>query len=179
MRAVVVRFKPKYRLAHPENYLFSLSKKNFSGWKYPKKYIFYFGKGSTAEDSHGAVGDIHGDIDKALRCLELAGVAEVKGGVPVWTGDDAIVVQLGDILDRGDAEVATLMLLRQLHRQAEKVGGAIYVLNGNHESLNVCGDFRYALHSQDASTLNCLCDFKHSNTHVFHQQCFFFSRNIG
>lgn len=90
-----------------------------------------------------AIGDIHGDINKALACLELAGVAEVRSGIPVWTGGDTIVVQLGDVLDRGDAEVATLMLLRQLHRQALIEGGAIYMLNGNHESLNVCGDFRY------------------------------------
>lgn len=90
-----------------------------------------------------AIGDIHGDINKCISCLELAGVADFSHGVPTWTGGDAIVVQLGDILDRGDAEVATLMLLRQLHRQAERIGGGVYVLNGNHESLNVCGDFRY------------------------------------
>jgi hypothetical protein len=35
------------------------------------------------------------------------------------------------------------MLLRELDRQARTEGGAVYMLNGNHESLNVCGDFRY------------------------------------
>lgn len=80
-----------------------------------------------------------------MSCLELASVAEFPNGIPVWTGGDAIVVQLGDIFDRGDAEIATLMLLRQLGRQAEAEGGAIHILNGNHESLNVCGDFRSAL----------------------------------
>lgn len=92
-----------------------------------------------------AVGDIHGDINKAMSCLELASVAEFPNGIPVWTGGDAIVVQLGDILDRGDAEIATLMLLRQLGRQAEAEGGAVHILNGNHESLNVCGDFRFGI----------------------------------
>jgi hypothetical protein len=92
-----------------------------------------------------AVGDIHGDINKAMGCLAMARVASFEDGVPRWTGGDTVVVQLGDILDRGDAEIATLMLLRQLGRQAEKEGGAIHILNGNHESLNVCGDFRCEL----------------------------------
>jgi hypothetical protein len=35
------------------------------------------------------------------------------------------------------------MLLRDLDRQARAAGGAVVMLNGNHESLNVCGDFRY------------------------------------
>lgn len=90
-----------------------------------------------------SIGDIHGDINKAMRCLELARVAEFPNGIPIWTGGNTVVVQLGDILDRGDAEIATLMLLRQLGRQAEEQGGAVHILNGNHESLNVCGDFRY------------------------------------
>jgi hypothetical protein len=34
-------------------------------------------------------------------------------------------------------------LLRDLDKQARAQGGAVYMLNGNHESLNVCGDFRY------------------------------------
>ena len=34
------------------------------------------------------------------------------------------------------------MLLRELDRQAQLEGGRVIMLNGNHESLNVCGDFR-------------------------------------
>ncbi len=36
-----------------------------------------------------------------------------------------------------------VLLLRELGRQAAEEGGAVYMLNGNHEALNVCGDFRY------------------------------------
>ena len=43
----VLPFSPKYRLAQPGNYLFSLSKKIFSGSKYPKSILFSFEKGST------------------------------------------------------------------------------------------------------------------------------------
>ena len=49
----VLPFWPKYRLGHPENYLFSLPKKIFSGSKYPKIKLLDFEKGSTAmENSH-------------------------------------------------------------------------------------------------------------------------------
>ena len=43
----VLPFQPNYRSGHPENYLFSLSKKIFSGSKYPKIKLFNFEKGST------------------------------------------------------------------------------------------------------------------------------------
>lgn len=36
----------------------------------------------------------------------------------------------------------SVLLLRELDRQARQQGGAVYMLNGNHESLNVAGDFR-------------------------------------
>lgn len=36
-----------------------------------------------------------------------------------------------------------MLLLRELDRQARQQGGAVYMLNGNHESLNVAGDFRW------------------------------------
>lgn len=35
------------------------------------------------------------------------------------------------------------MLLRDLDRQARQHGGAVYMLNGNHESMNVSGNYRY------------------------------------
>ena len=43
----VLPLQPKYKAAHPENYLFSLSEKVFPGSKYPKNKLFDFEKGST------------------------------------------------------------------------------------------------------------------------------------
>ncbi|EFN52054.1 hypothetical protein CHLNCDRAFT_9678, partial [Chlorella variabilis] len=90
-----------------------------------------------------AIGDIHGDLQKALSCLEMAGVLAEDDGHIKWVGGDTVVVQLGDVLDRGDCEIGSVLLLRELDRQARQQGGAVYMLNGNHESLNVAGDFRY------------------------------------
>lgn len=68
---------------------------------------------------------------------------EVADGKPSWVGGNTHVVQVGDILDRGDDEIGILMLLRELHQQAREFGGAVHCLNGNHESLNISGEFRY------------------------------------
>lgn len=66
-----------------------------------------------------------------------------KDGRPIWVGGDTTVVQMGDVLDRGDVEIGIIQLLRELDRLARPEGGAVFMLNGNHESLNVAGDFRY------------------------------------
>lgn len=54
-----------------------------------------------------------------------------------------MLIQLGDILDRGEDEIAILSLLRSLDKQAKAKGGAVFQVNGNHETMNVEGDFRY------------------------------------
>lgn len=65
-----------------------------------------------------AVGDLHGDMQKTKKSLQLARVAAEKAdGQLVWTGGDTVVVQLGDVLDRGDCEIGELSR-RQLSRIA-------------------------------------------------------------
>ncbi|CAN8295210.1 unnamed protein product [Cochlearia groenlandica] len=89
-----------------------------------------------------AVGDLHGDLSKARGALQLAGVLSSQGP-DQWIGEDTVLVQVGDILDRGDDEIAILSLLRLLDEQAKANGGAVFQVNGNHETMNVEGDFRY------------------------------------
>jgi hypothetical protein len=90
-----------------------------------------------------ALGDLHGDLRKTLMALRVAGVIDDVDNRPVWIGGDTLVVQMGDVLDRGDNEIAILSLLREVGRMARKNGGDLFILNGNHEALNVAGDFRY------------------------------------
>ncbi|KIZ02868.1 Uncharacterized protein MNEG_5094 [Monoraphidium neglectum] len=98
----------------------------------------------TATGRIVAIGDLHGDLEKTLASLQLARVLDIDSrGAARWAGGDTVVVQLGDVLDRGNTEIGILKLLIELDRQARLEGGAVYMLNGNHESLNVCGDFRY------------------------------------
>ena len=87
-----------------------------------------------------ALGDVHGDHDAMIAALRLAGVIDADGH---WSGGETVVVQTGDQLDRGEAEQQILDHLAQLEQEAWAVGGAMHVLNGNHETMNVELDLRY------------------------------------
>jgi hypothetical protein len=87
-----------------------------------------------------AVGDLHGDLEATRRALRLAGVLDEDDR---WCGGETVLVQTGDQLDRGDQEQAILDLLERLGREAAAAGGAVHVLNGNHEIMNVALDLRY------------------------------------
>jgi hypothetical protein len=87
-----------------------------------------------------AVGDLHGDLAATQRALYLAGAMDEQER---WIGGKLTLVQTGDLLDRGDDEPAILRLFDRLEEQARAAGGAVVQLVGNHEILNVEGDFRY------------------------------------
>ncbi len=87
-----------------------------------------------------AVGDVHGDLDATKRVLRLAGLIDEADR---WSGGTTVFVQTGDQLDRGDDEQEILDLLTRLESEAEAAGGAMHILNGNHELMNAAGDFRY------------------------------------
>jgi hypothetical protein len=87
-----------------------------------------------------AIGDLHGDIDATRRALRLAGAIDPSDH---WAGGKLVVVQTGDQLDRGDSDREILDLFDRLPDEAAKAGGAFVPLDGNHEVMNVSGDFRY------------------------------------
>jgi hypothetical protein len=80
-----------------------------------------------------------------------------------WTGGKTHVVQVGDQIDRcrpydgktcdnpktikleddEDSDVIILKLFTELHEQAQKVGGAVISLLGNHELMNAQGEVQY------------------------------------
>lgn len=87
-----------------------------------------------------AIGDLHGDLDNALAVLAIGGLVGPDGH---WTGGTATLVQTGDTTDRGPESRQILALLRQLVDEAAAAGGRVVPLLGNHEVMNLRGDWRY------------------------------------
>lgn len=116
-----------------------------------------------------AFGDVHGDVQQMRRAFQAAGIADEnlrwRGGTTVAVQVSLLFalpslcstiiacrtrirqqehIQVGDILDRGDNEVEMFYALERLQKEAKEAGGALHVLNGNHETMNIAQDIRYA-----------------------------------
>ena len=87
-----------------------------------------------------AIGDLHGDLGGARAALRAAGAID---DADRWIGGDLVVIQLGDVLDRGNDESKIFELLDRLDRDAHAAGGGVIQLIGNHELMNAAHDFRY------------------------------------
>jgi Calcineurin-like phosphoesterase len=87
-----------------------------------------------------AVGDLHGDFAAWQDIARDAGLTDAAGH---WAGGKTVLVQMGDITDRGADSLKIVRSLQQLQKEAPKKGGKVYVVLGNHEAMNLLGDFRY------------------------------------
>lgn len=103
-----------------------------------------------------AIGDIHGDFNALYKALLKANLIKTNGD---WdeSNRDTIVIQLGDLLDRGGRgyedtdnykeEIDILQYIDHLNTQIKNskqdLNSAFITLIGNHELMNMLGDFRY------------------------------------
>ena len=88
-----------------------------------------------------AIGDLHGDLDKAQATLQLAGAID---GDNNWIGENLIVVQLGDQIDYWHQDRRVLDFMEDISTKATAQGGQLINLLGNHEVMNAHLDFRYS-----------------------------------
>ncbi|KAI9063706.1 Metallo-dependent phosphatase [Trametes sanguinea] len=95
-----------------------------------------------------AVGDLHGDMPNAQKVLQMAGVVDAHGD---WSGRVDFFVQTGDIIDRGDDTIKLYAWMDRLRDQAQAIGGTVLTHLGNHEWMNVIGDWRY-VHASEIKT---------------------------
>ena len=87
-----------------------------------------------------AVSDVHGAFHPLVALLKAQGVVD---GDLHWTFGRGHLVVVGDVFDRNDMVTEALWLLRALEKPAERAGGAVHLVLGNHEAMVLRGDLRY------------------------------------
>lgn len=87
-----------------------------------------------------AIGDLHGEYFSLKRALASSGVIDPQGN---WIFGDGHVVILGDAFDRGNQVTQILWEIYHLSQKAEKAGGYLHFLLGNHEWMALKEDHRY------------------------------------
>jgi hypothetical protein len=95
-----------------------------------------------------AVGDVHGNYSGFTSILQESGLIDAENR---WTGGNSVLVQTGDLFDRGADTRQVLDLLMTLQHQAPRSGGQVVALIGNHEMMNLVGDLRYVSAGEYAS----------------------------
>jgi hypothetical protein len=95
------------------------------------------------------LGDVHGDFYATVNSLKKGKVIDNQLN---WCCGKAHVVQMGDILDRKcrdtnmndeDSEFHIITLFIKLMKQSLEKGGGFHCILGNHELMNVNGNFNY------------------------------------
>jgi hypothetical protein len=86
-----------------------------------------------------AIGDLLGDRERSERALSLAGVVSSDGR---WSGGSTIVVQLGDLTLPGPDTKAVLERWMALGDEAAAAGGKVVVVLGEHETLDLLGEWK-------------------------------------
>jgi hypothetical protein len=129
---------------NPEN--FAKIKKNFNlSFNYRDLADAYFLSSNSRQsyksiDSLSVISDIHGEYNTYITLLKAMGIIDQN---LKWSFGKGHLVVLGDIFDRGNMVTEVLWHLFGLEKQAEKAGGMVHVLLGNHEVLILNKDLSY------------------------------------
>lgn len=91
-------------------------------------------------DSLIAISDIEGEFG-AFRQLLIAN--RVMNTNYEWTFSTGHLVLVGDFVDRGINVTETLWLIYHLEQEAEKAGGKVHYILGNHEIMNMSNNLKY------------------------------------
>ena len=69
-------------------------------------------------------------------------MADIVDDEANWAAGSDILVQTGDIVDRGTYAFEIYKLMQKLRSQATDAGGRLVSVLGNHEIMNAIGDWR-------------------------------------
>jgi hypothetical protein len=87
------------------------------------------------------VGDIHGELEGLKEILANAGIIDPDHN---WSGKGDVLVQTGDVIDRGPNSREAVGFLRKLQSHAPLSKGEVVRLCGNHELMLLQGHLGYA-----------------------------------
>lgn len=102
-----------------------------------------------------AIGDLHGDYEHFVAILQDDDIKLVDEGLH-WIGGKTHLVQIGDIMDRGEHAKDIFDLIKKLEKEAVQSGGMVHMLIGNHEEINIT---EQAFDFQDTVTVSQFKDF--------------------
>lgn len=86
------------------------------------------------------VGDLNAQFGLLQRYLLGLGLIKKSGS---WCGGRTVLVQMGDIPNRGAGARAAMDLMMRLRPEARAAGGEVFWLLGNHEVMSVLGHEAY------------------------------------
>ena len=95
------------------------------------------------------IGDIHADYEILILILKKANVINDK---LEWIAGKIYLVMIGDLVDgkaridnwNGDSDLKVINFLEKLMKKAKDNGGNVIILLGNHEFMNIRGNFTYS-----------------------------------
>lgn len=85
--------------------------------------------------------DPHANLECVVSLLQGNGVIDDKLN---WAFGHNQLMIIGDIFDRGKDATQIFWLVYKLEAEAEKAGGKVHFLLGNHEPMELSNDLRYA-----------------------------------
>jgi len=113
-----------------------------------------------SEGKIAVFGDIHGQLESMIAMLRNNKIIDDKNN---WIWGDGQLVFTGDVFDRGDKVTECLWLLFKLEIQAQKEGGNVHLLLGNHEMMALLFDNRYV----DDKYIHAAHAYKYHYSHFF------------
>lgn len=95
---------------------------------------------STLPAKYFATSDIEGGIMGFILMLRKAGIIDSNYN---WSYGNSHLYIMGDVFDRGQYVSQCLWLIYKLEQEAATAGGKVHFVLGNHDIMNLTGNFKY------------------------------------
>ncbi|RZA16714.1 MAG: hypothetical protein EOP10_24090, partial [Proteobacteria bacterium] len=104
-----------------------------------------------------AVSDVEGHLQNFTSILQNQRIIDKNNR---WIFGKGHLILLGDMVDRGEFVTEVLWMIHRLEGEAQRAGGRVHYLIGNHELMTLEGDTRYLNEKYLNSTKALRLDYK-------------------